>query len=56
LSNSGACHEDEMKIWSLWSKEINNIMVEANKEFLSQMGSKQSQNFKALLKNVWMDR
>ena len=38
------------------AREINGIMVEANKEFLSQLGAKQSQNFKALLKHIWMDR
>lgn len=38
------------------AREINDIMVEANKEFLSQLGSKQSQNLRALLKHVWMER
>jgi DNA-binding MarR family transcriptional regulator len=36
------------------AKEINAIMVEANEEFLSELGSEQSQNFRTLLKNVWM--
>ena len=38
------------------AREINGIMVEANKEFLSQLGAKQSQNFRALLKYLWMER
>ncbi len=38
------------------AKEINGIMVEANKEFLRQLGAKQSKNFRALLKQVWMER
>ena len=38
------------------AREINGIMVEANEEFLSQLGSKQSRNFRALLKHVWMER
>ena len=37
------------------AREINGIMVEANEEFLIQVGSKQSQNFRALLKHVWME-
>ena len=37
------------------AREINQIMVEANKEFLGQMGSKQSQQFKALLKHVLVE-
>ncbi len=46
LTNKGLSH----------AKEIYAIMVEANEEFLSQLGSKQIQNFRALLKYVWMDR
>ncbi len=38
------------------AREINAIMVEANEAFLSPLGSKQSQNFRALLKHVWMER
>ena len=38
------------------AREINTIMVEANEEFLSQLGSKQSQRFRALLKHVWLER
>lgn len=38
------------------AREINTIMVKANEEFLSQLGSKQSQKFRALLKHVWMER
>ncbi len=38
------------------AREINGIMVEANQEFLSQLGSKQSQTFRALLKHIWMER
>jgi DNA-binding MarR family transcriptional regulator len=37
------------------AREINQIMVEANKEFLGQLGSKQSQQFKSLLKQVCME-
>ena len=37
------------------AREINDIMVEANKEFLGQLGSKQSQQFKSLLKHVCME-
>lgn len=37
------------------AKEINGIMVEANKEFLSQLGSKELQNLRGLLKKVWME-
>ena len=35
--------------------EINGIMVEANKEFLSNLDTTQSKNFKTLLKQVWME-
>jgi DNA-binding MarR family transcriptional regulator len=38
------------------AREINAIMVEANEEFLSQLGSKKSLNFRALLKQLWMER
>ena len=38
------------------ASEINGIMIEANEEFLIQLGSTQSQNFRALLKLVWMER
>jgi len=38
------------------AREINTIMVEANNEFLSRLGSKQSQRFRALLKHVGMER
>lgn len=38
------------------AREINAIMDEANNEFLGQLGSKQSQKFRALLKHVWMER
>jgi DNA-binding MarR family transcriptional regulator len=36
------------------AKEINGIMVEANKEFLIQLGSKELQNLRVLLKKVRM--
>jgi DNA-binding MarR family transcriptional regulator len=38
------------------AREINSIMVEANEEFLSQLGSKQSKKFRVLLKHLWMER
>jgi len=38
------------------AREINAIMVEANEAFLSQLGSKKSHDFRALLKQVWMER
>jgi len=44
LTNQGLSH----------AKELNAIMVAANDEFLSEMGSEQSQNFRTLLKHVWM--
>jgi len=39
-----------------YAREINAIMVEANVEFLNRLGSKQSQKFRVLLKQVWMGR
>ena len=38
------------------ARKINDIMVETNEEFLSQLGSKEPQNLKALLKHGWMER
>jgi DNA-binding MarR family transcriptional regulator len=46
LTNQGLSH----------AKEINSVMVAANDEFLSELGSEPSQNFRTLLKHVWMKR
>ena len=46
LTNKGLSH----------AKEIYAIMVEANQEFLNQLGSKQTQYFRALLSSVWTNR
>ena len=37
------------------AREINSIMVKANEAFLNQLGSKNSKQFRKLLKRVWMD-
>lgn len=44
LTNQGLSH----------AKEINAIMVAVNHEFLSELGTEQTQNFRTLLEHVWL--